>query len=196
MPESAPDRESPTAIHFPFTHRQATRFRHGPLADEWVRQYPSLFDAANLRRRRDRPQAEFLKWRSALFIHQSLGRQCLIDDYLDPAQGGRHAQFRTRVGDKVQRLMRRHPALAPALFVFDPDGSDWFLASVQAHDEAPDATRRRFLAQLRELTGGRLLILQPDPIDAPAPTPAPRGRDGSPGRGRRRPSASLPAVAA
>jgi hypothetical protein len=169
MPTSTACRDKPTAIRFPFTQGQLTNFRRGLLADEWLREYPDLFDVANLRRRRSRPVAEFLKWRSAVFVRQALGRRCLVDDFLDTVLGARHEIYRARVGDAARRLIGRYPGYAPALFVFDPADDDWFLASVQAPDQAPDPIRAGFLGQLHELSQGRLLILQPEPIDRGIP---------------------------
>lgn len=52
-----------------------------PLADEWVRQYPQLFDADDLRQTIKQPAGHFCEWFVAIYLYHRHGALSLIEKY-------------------------------------------------------------------------------------------------------------------
>jgi hypothetical protein len=126
-----------------------------PLAHGWLRQYPQIFDADDLRQTVEQSRAHFGEWFVAIHLYKSLGALSLLEKYCYH----NHAR-KVRILDEVLsppdcRFIRSFRAefgvQPPDLFVYMPDtGHFWFvevkgtdrLSNLQA--ESHVAIRKRF----------------------------------------------------
>lgn len=106
-----------------------------PLAWQWSRHYPELFDADDVRIARTQPRNHFAEWFVAIHLFQRDGAFSLIEKYLfnaHPAKVARLAELLSEAErDKLAAICKCCGVQPPDLFVFIPGTKRYWFAEVK-----------------------------------------------------------------
>jgi hypothetical protein len=98
-----------------------------PLATEWARQYPQLFDEDDLRITRKQPTFHFCEWFAAIHLFRRDGAYSLIEKYGFRNHTRKREVIETLFPATLARFLSGFRAefhvQPPDLLVFMPDGS-------------------------------------------------------------------------
>ena len=113
-----------------------------PLAGEWMRRYPHLFDEDDFRCTRKQQHLHFWEWYAAIHIFEREGAYSLVEKYVykkHPVKAARLASVLTQNQiDTLNAICRRTHAEPPDLFVYLPGTHRFWFAEVKV---PPDHVR-------------------------------------------------------
>ena len=113
-----------------------------PLAREWMRRYPHLFDEDDFRCTRKQPTLHFWEWYAAIHIFEREGAYSLVEKYVyknHPVKTARLASVLSQSQiDTLNANCRRTHAEPPDLFVYVPGTRRFWFAEVKV---PPDSVR-------------------------------------------------------
>ena len=155
-----------------FDRRQRTRFRSGELAREWLRRYPELFDRDDLRLALRQPRYHFFEWLGAVVLFNTTGYRSLVEKYEFGEHSRKVSIIQGMVPPDVLAVMHKPGVQCPDLFVYRPDGSDWFFCEVKGKRDRLRAEQRQYFESLSEISGRAVRLLefremQSQPCDPP-----------------------------
>ena len=116
----------------------------GPLAAEWQRTYPFLFDQTDLRIATNQPKHHFCEWFAAIEFFKAEGAHSLHEKYTGAyrvTHQSKYARLQSIMGkdtvDELDAILRRLGGVScPDLFLFMPDYSRLWFAEVKGPGDA------------------------------------------------------------
>ena len=143
-----------------FDAQQRRRFQSGDLPRDWSERYPELFDTDDLRLALRQPDYHFLEWLGAVVLFNTTGYRSLVEKY----EFGEHSRKASIIQGMVPRdvltVMRKRGVQCPDLFVYMPDGSDWFLCEVKGKRDKLRAEQRQYFESLSNISGRAVRLLE------------------------------------
>lgn len=150
----------------PIPYHRALReqFRAGDLREEWLVEYPDLFDDADATTARNQPWAHFHEWLGAVLLYTSTGYLSLAESYQFPKHERKQQIFRQLAPPEVQdavlgRYIDEGPQ-CPDLVVYAPDFGDWFFCEVKGPNDSMRGEQIEFFESLALLTGQPVYVLE------------------------------------
>lgn len=127
--------DRPTIIH---CTKALRRLWPTPLASQWRKQYPNIFDDDDLRitRRGRQRKLHFCEWFAAIHLFHRDGAQSLVQKYVyERAHPTKYAKFLRLLGserlDVLDAICERLHVQPPDLFVYQPDAPRFGFAEVK-----------------------------------------------------------------
>lgn len=104
-----------------------------PLAEEWLEQYPQLFDAEDLRMTRTQPTLHFWEWFAAIHILERDGAYSLVEKYVYKNHKRKLARVaEVMTADQEAALLRICDGVEPPdLFVYRPGTHEFWFAEAK-----------------------------------------------------------------
>jgi len=103
-----------------------------PLADDWHRLYPQLFDDHDLRITRHQPQGHFYEWLAAIHIFHSSGALSLVEKYLfEGAHPRKRRIVRGLFTEPEIEFLKSLPNQPPDLLVYSKKAKRYWFAEVK-----------------------------------------------------------------
>ncbi len=135
---------------------EVRRLWPAPLASQWAKLYPRLFDSDDVRITRKQPKNHFAEWFAAIHLFHRDGMLALVEKYVygtHPRQQDILARLLTerqrQVLDEIRLGLGVQP---PDLLLYSPDYSTFRFAEVKGpHDRLRDVQRRSHQAIQRRL---------------------------------------------
>ena len=149
-------------IELRFTYSKSIReqFREGTLWRTWAKRYPHLFDEDDVRIQRNQPNNHFVEWLAAVLLYESTGYLSLVEKYDSPRHPKKIEPYRSRVPENVQVYLRDELAGGhPDLFVYDPEGTDWYFCEVKSHTDRVRDCQLRCWDVLESMSGRDVRLL-------------------------------------
>ena len=141
------------------------RFRHGALWRQWAREYPWVFDEADVRlvAPRARHGRLFSEWLAATFYGRQ-GYRVLIGKYqFAMAQPRKSETFRRIAPKAVVDLPTLGGAFGrrqgPDLFVYSKDERTWFFAEVKGSGDTVSDEQKELFAEIEQRSGGKDVVI-------------------------------------
>ena len=152
---------------FHYSAHQQQSFREGSLMCAWASAYPDIFDQDDFRLAAAQRDYHFFEWLAAILLFHTEGYLSLVEQYefkchKRKQEKLRHILASSPVLDLV--LRRNKGAQCPDLFVYKPDGSDWFFAEVKGPGDRLGDAERALFSSLRDCTGSAVRIITFKPI--------------------------------
>jgi hypothetical protein len=118
-----------------------------PLASQWARLYPQLFDGDDVRITRQQPRNHFAEWFAAIHLFHRDGMLALVEKYVFGTHPRKQDVLKRLMTpcqqatlDEIRRTFRVQP---PDLLVYAPDHSAFCFAEVKGPgDQLRDAQRQ------------------------------------------------------
>jgi hypothetical protein len=117
---------------------------HGALAEQWYAQYPSLFDAQDLRMARTQWRNHFYEWLVAICLFQREGACSMVEKYDQASHARKYKRYVRIVPEGMVLNLRaiadeqivgedgkHHRVQLPDLFVPSRDESSFYFAEVK-----------------------------------------------------------------
>jgi VRR-NUC domain-containing protein len=103
-----------------------------PLAPLWHRAYPQLFDDDDLRLTRRQPAYHFIEWFAAIHLFHQYGAHALLKKYGFQGHTRKCAVIDQLLGPGEREFLgTKLDGQAPDLFVYKPDGSEFWFVEVK-----------------------------------------------------------------
>lgn len=146
-------------IEFPYAQTQRDAFRSGRLMEEWAERYPHLFDERDVEITRNQLNYHFFEWLAAVLLYEATGYLSLVEKYETASHGRKIEVFRQLVPRSVYEHVLANRSGVPDLFVYAPDGSNWFFCEIKGTGDflRPHQIQRH--RELEELSGKPVALL-------------------------------------
>jgi hypothetical protein len=139
-----------------------------PLADEWAREYPRVFDADDLRQTVKQPRGHFSEWFVAIHLYRGHGLLSLVEKYcyrnharkvqvLDEFLSAEHCAF-------LRNFRAMFGVQPPDLFVYLPGTERFWFAEVKGPGDRLSPLQRRSHGALMEMSGAAVQIFHVRPL--------------------------------
>ena len=103
-----------------------------PVADQWSRQYPRLFDADDLRITREQPDKHFYEWLTAICLFHTLGVLSLGEKYtFGKAHPRKHEVVKRLLQPDQVEFLLGLPNQPPDLLVYTPRFDRYWFVEVK-----------------------------------------------------------------
>jgi hypothetical protein len=155
---------------FFYSKRQRDRFKKRELLKEWYEQYPQIFDEDDFRITEKQPNRHFFEWLSAVLIFQSTGYLSLVEKYQFKIQKRKYGilkefaasgQITAEVYDLI--INRKQYGFGniqcPDLFVYLPDGSDWYFCEAKGA-EVTTLSQKKYFEKLSKVSGKKIQLMK------------------------------------
>lgn len=118
---------------FSFHPQQRERFRTGALVSEWRQRHDLLFDERDedILRTEHQRKYHFYEWLAAILLFESAGYRSLVEKYTAVTHPSKRTTLREHVEPPVYDWLCANESGQPDLFVYRPNGGDWFLCEVK-----------------------------------------------------------------
>ena len=143
-----------------FDRRQRKRFQSGELPRQWSQRYPDLFDADDLRLALRQPDYHFFEWLGAVVLFNTTGYRTLVEKYEFEKHSRKASIIQGIVAPDVLALVHKRGVQCPDLFVYMPDGSDWFLCEVKGKRDRLRARQKQYFERLCSCSGRPVRLLE------------------------------------
>jgi len=147
-----------------------------PLAQQWLQQYPELFDDYDLRLTVNQPRNHFCEWFAAIHLFHRDGAHSLVENYVfqnHPAKVARLATLLSGPERKTLDAIRDTYAVQPPdLLVFVPGTSRFWFAEVKGPGDRLSAKQMRSHDALTHELGVPVEIIDVKIPRGRVPTPA------------------------
>lgn len=155
---------------FFYSERQRARFRNGELSNEWYKQYPQIFDEDDLRITITQTRGHFFEWLSAIIIYQSTGYLSLVEKYQFKTSTRKSDILKMFVSSgKITRELcdlmingKKYGfgnSQCPDLFVYLPDGSDWYFCEAKGADVIT-SSQMKYFEKLSEVSRKKIQMMK------------------------------------
>jgi len=120
---------------FPVTKEQYERYRSGGLWQQWLKDYPNIFDKDDQKvaQKNAHRGVGFYESLAAVLIYHTTGHLSLVDYYQYGTHVRKNGVFRKLVGSEVMDVVRQTRTYCPDLLVYKVDLSDWYFVEVKGH---------------------------------------------------------------
>jgi hypothetical protein len=146
---------------FPCSRALRESFRQGTLAVAWAARYPHLFDDRDVNLVKNQPNGHFYEWLAAILLFEATGYCSLVEKYDSPSHIRKVAIFSRFVSSTVRTYVREEiDGGAPDLFVYDPEGNDWFFCEVKGPSDRVRPSQTACWRRLSELTEREVRLLR------------------------------------
>ena len=146
-------------------------FKSGDLWRCWLKDYPGLFDADDVRLLKEQSLRgyHYYEWRAAVLLKADFGYHSLIEKYQFKNHVGKQAIFLQRVPDGVKDLLARRKEYGnsqmPDLFAYKPDDpADWFFCEVKGGPDPVRPTQEAYFRALGIVAGKAVRLIQFRPV--------------------------------
>ena len=155
---------------FFYSKRQRDRFKRRELLKEWYEQYPQIFDEDDFRISVKQPNRHFFEWLSAVLIFQSTGYLSLIEKYQFKIQMRKYGILKDLAAsgqisaDVYDLIINRKQygfgnIQCPDLFVYLPDGSDWYFCEAKGA-EITTPSQMKYFEKLSKVSGKNIQLMK------------------------------------
>lgn len=150
---------------FGFTNSQRQRFVAGTLWRDWVKRYPELFDADDVRLAESQAHLgyHFFEWLGAILLYETMGYLSLVEKYEFSGHTRKQAITRRLLSPRLVYLLKNSTgesrAQCPDLLAYTPDMSDWFFCEVKGPGDHISASQADFFEQLGEASGRQVCVM-------------------------------------
>lgn len=125
-----------------------------PLADHWLRQYPALFDADDLRITREQPDKHFYEWLTAICLFHTAGALSLVEKYtFGRAHPRKHQVLKRLLTPEQIEFLRGLPNQPPDLLVYTPAYDRYWFVEVKGPTDRVRAIQRATNEAIRQELG-------------------------------------------
>jgi hypothetical protein len=156
---------------FPFHEDLRTKWKSERLYEEWAVQYPSIFDADDLRQARNQGSQgyHFYEWLAAIVLFQTTGLLSLISKY----QFDKHER-KQRVVNRIfpsglpnidRSSLDVGATQFPDLLVYSSYYSDWFFCEVKGPGDRFSTRQKKLFSELARLTEKPIRVIRFKAID-------------------------------
>ena len=160
---------------FFYSKRQRDRFKKRELMKEWYEQYPQIFDEDDFRITVDQPKGHYFEWLSAILIFHNSGYLSLVEKYQFKSHKRKHnilKQFASsgRITAELYDLIINGKkygfgnSQCPDLFVYLPDGSDWYFCEAKGA-EITTPSQMKYFEKLSEVSGKNIQLMKFKELD-------------------------------
>jgi len=160
---------------FFYSKRQRNRFKIRELLNEWYERYPQIFDEDDFRITVKQPNCHFFEWLSAVLIFQSTGYLSLIEKYQFKSNKRKCAALKEfvasgRITTELYDLIVNRKkygfgnSQCPDLFVYLPDGRDWFFCEAKG-EEVTTPSQERYFERLSKVSGKKIHLIKFKALD-------------------------------
>ena len=155
---------------FFYSKRQRDQFKKRELFKEWYKQYPQIFDEDDFRISVKQPNRHFFEWLSAVLIFQSTGYLSLIEKYQFKIQMRKYGILKDLAAsgqisaDVYDLIINRKQygfgnIQCPDLFVYLPDGSDWYFCEAKGA-EITTPSQMKYFEKLSKVSGKNIQLMK------------------------------------
>lgn len=141
-----------------------------PLAAEWARHYPQLFDEDDMRITRLQPKSHFYEWLAAIYLFHRDGALSLVEKYVFRSHPRKRLVVEGLLTGKLRAALADIRAefhvQPPDLLVFTPERSRFWFAEVKGPGDRIRAVQRRSHEAIERRLGVPVELVRLVPINA------------------------------
>ena len=153
-----------------YSKRQRERCKKRELLKEWYKQYPQIFDEDDFRITVDQPEGHYFEWLSAILIFHNSGYLSLVEKYQFKSHKRKHdilKQFASsgqRSAELYELIINGEKygfgrSQCPDLFVYLPDGSDWYFCEAKGA-EVTTLSQKKYFEKLSKVSGKKIQLMK------------------------------------
>ncbi len=135
-----------------------------PLAQQWIQQYPDLFDEDDLRLAVNQPRNHFCEWFAAIHLFHREGAHSLVEKYVFQNHPAKVAQLATLLSERERKTLEEirdaYAVQPPDLLVFVPGTSRYWFAEVKGPGDRLSAKQMLSHDALRRKLGVPVEIIE------------------------------------
>jgi hypothetical protein len=155
---------------FFYSKRQRDRFKKRELFKEWYKQYPQIFDEDDFRITVEQSKGHYFEWLSAILIFHNSGYLSLVEKYQFKSHKRKHdilkqfassGQITAELYDLIINGKKNGfgNSQCPDLFVYLPDGSDWYFCESKGADVIT-LSQKRYFEKLCRVSGKKIQLMK------------------------------------
>lgn len=143
---------------FIITKRQKELYKAGTIWNEWLEQYPVLFDEKDrqLFRNQARFGYGFVEFLSIIFLYNATGYIPIFGSYGWSTQKHKNTLIQELVSKENWDLImsqKKHRSQPPDLFAYSPDKTNYFFCEVKGPGDRLRDTQVQYFNLLQEISG-------------------------------------------
>ncbi|MBP9040945.1 MAG: hypothetical protein KBF64_04135 [Anaerolineaceae bacterium] len=138
-------------------------FISGKLREEWIKQYPMLFDEIAKDTSRNQIHYHYFEWQAAVNLFIEYGFYSLVEKYQFKSHKDQHQIFKDLVPLSVIQLLESRKygrQQLPDLLVYRHDRSDWFFCEVKGNLDRERIKQNALFDEIQELTSKHVRLIK------------------------------------
>jgi hypothetical protein len=148
---------------FPYDPNERRAFAERRLQRALAAEYPHVFDDDDIRIALTQPRNHYFEWLGAIRLYLDVGYISLVEKYQFRRHQRKHVIFRNTVPAEVYDLVARRGFFGarqgPDLFVYRPDGADWFFCEVKGGPDHVRDSQAVFWGQIERVSHRPVMLI-------------------------------------